>query len=593
MSHRSIAELFRSVTEANADRVAYQYKKEGTWADVTWAETRELVGRIGRSLLALDVAHGDRVGILSQTRLEWVLADFANANIGAVTVGIYPTLLADDCRYIIDHSDLEILFVENAEQLDKVLSVRDKLPKLRRIVLFDGAPGAESEAIGWDEFLALADGVGEDRLEARSAALEPDDVASIVYTSGTTGVPKGVMLTHGNLLFSCRSAIDCLEFGEDYCTLFFLPLAHVFARLIAYGMMVKAVRVAFAESVTTVAENLKEIRPHFIPSVPRVYEKVYDKIISGAESAGGIKLKLFQWAIGVGREESRLRQAGKPMPPLLKLRHAVADRLVLGKIKAALGGRIAWAASGAAPLNKTIAEFFDACGVTILEGIGMTENTSFSNVNRLGRCKFGTVGQPGEGIEQRIAEDGEVLFRGPNVMKGYFKDPEATAEVIDEEGWLHSGDIGEIDEEGYLTITDRKKDLIVTAGGKNVAPQRIERILRTSHYISQAVAYGDRRKFVTALITLPPDVIADWTVEQGITVDSPEALAAHPEVRKLIEAEIEERNRQLASFETVKRFHILPRDLSIESGELTPTLKIKRKVVYDKFRSELDALYDE
>jgi long-chain acyl-CoA synthetase len=281
------------------------------------------------------------------------------------------------------------------------------------------------------------------------------------------------------------------------------------------------------------------------------------------------------------------------MPALLKLQHALADRLVLHKIKAALGGRLVWAASGAAPLNKTIAEFFDACGVTILEGIGMTENTSFTNVNRLHRNKFGTVGQPGPGIEQKLAEDGEILFRGPNVMKGYFKDPEGTAEAIDPDGWLHSGDIGEIDEEGFLKITDRKKDLIITAGGKNVAPQRIERIMRTSHYISQAVAFGDRKKFISALITLDPDAMGEWAAENGMESAGIEAMAAKPEVHELIRREVDARNRELASFETVKKFHILPRDLTIEDGEMTPSLKIKRNVVTERYRDQIEALYEE
>jgi long-chain acyl-CoA synthetase len=593
MDHRSIPEMFQAITTANPEGIGYSSKKDGTWLETTWADCRAKVTEVGKSLIGLGVEHGKQVAILSQTRLEWVLCDLGTVTIGAVTVGIYPSTLAEDCSYVLDHSESEVIFVENAEQLEKILKVRGALPVLRHIVIYDGASDPSHDVLSWNDFLQRGSEVSDEQYGARGAAIQPDDTASIVYTSGTTGLPKGVMITHDNLLFSCDSALQCLEFSSNQCTLLFLPLAHVFARLIAYVSLISGITVAFAESFATVGENLKEIRPHFIPSVPRVYEKVYDKIITNAETAGGIKLKLFNWAVGVGMQESKLRQARRPLPAGLKLKHALANKLVLHKIQAALGGRLEWAVSGAAPLNTTIAEFFDACGVTILEGIGMTENTSFTSVNRLDNNRFGTVGLAGPGIEQRIAEDGEILYRGRNVMKGYFKDPEATAEAIDAEGWLHSGDIGEIDEDGFLKITDRKKDLIVTAGGKNVAPQRIERIMRTSHYISQVVAYGDKKKFVSALVTLDPEAMADWAAQNGMEQASIEQLSGHPEVVALIRDEVEERNGQLASFESVRKFHILPRDLTIEAGEMTPSLKIKRRVVVERYNTELEALYAE
>jgi long-chain acyl-CoA synthetase len=365
----------------------------------------------------------------------------------------------------------------------------------------------------------------------------------------------------------------------------------VFARLIVFLSMENTMTVAFAESIPKVAENLKEVRPHFLPSVPRIFEKIYDKITSGVEEAGGIKAKLFHWAVGVGREVSVLQQRAQPIPTFLKLKHTLATKLVLAKIQAAMGGRLVYALSGAAPLNQDIAEFFHACGILILEGIGMTENTSFSNVNRYDHNKFGTVGPPGPGVEMKLAEDGEVLFRGPNIMKGYFKSPEATTEAIDAEGWLHTGDIGEIDSDRFLKITDRKKDLIVTAGGKNVAPQRIERTLRTSHYIAHVVAIGDKRKYISALVTLDPETIPEWATQKGIEFNGVEDLASNPKVRELIESEIQARNDQLASFESVKKFRILPRDLSIENGELTPTMKVKRKFVLEKYTDVVDELY--
>ena len=591
MEYQSLYELFQSVSTTNADRPAFKKKQGGEWTEINWAETRDLVNRISRALIAVGTKKGDRVCILSGTRLEWVLCDYGTVCSGAVTVGIYPSNLPADCAYIVNHCDAELIFVENNELLAKIFEVRADLPNLRQIVTYDGQTDSANDVISWVDFLARADEIEDEHRELRGKEIQPDDLASLVYTSGTTGVPKGAMITHKNLIFTSWSAGQVLYLEPHFRTLLFLPLAHVFARMIVYCCLANGNLTAFAEDVTTVGDNLKEIKPHFIASVPRVYEKVYDKVLSGAEAAGGIKLKLFNFAIDTGIQVSRLQQARKSIPGVLGLKRAVADKLVLHKIRDALGGQLVWAVSGAAPLNPMIAEFFHACGVTIIEGLGMTENTSFTNVNRLDNNKFGTVGQLGPGIEQRIAKDGEVLFRGDNVMKGYFKDPEGTAETIDSDGWLFTGDIGEIDDEGFLKITDRKKDLIVTAGGKNVAPQRIERIMRTSHYVAQVLAYGDKRKYISALITLEPDNIQKWAVEHGLSTKSVAELAALPEVIRLIEGEVEERNRLLASFESIKRFHILPRDFSIEDGEMTPTLKIKRKVVTQKFQKELESLY--
>jgi long-chain acyl-CoA synthetase len=594
MEYRSIYQLFQEVTTSHADQLAYKSKRDGLWVDTSWAEHAAAVARVSRGLIALGVEHGDRVSILAQSRQKWVQCDIGTVNIGGVTVGIYPANLGVDCGYIINHSDSEVIFVDTAEQLQKILSIRAELPRLGRIVIFEGASDPANDVLSWEDFLRQGEKVPEEQYKKRGAAVGPDDLASIVYTSGTTGTPKGVMLTNGNLLFTTDSVCStAFSDREQYITLFFLPLAHVFARLIAYACMTRSHAIAFAENFNTVADNLKEIRPHFIPAVPRIYEKVYDKITSKVEAAGGLKPKLLNWAVAVGTEVGKRRRAHQAVPFALKMKHALADKLVLHKIRDAFGGRLQWAASGAAPLNKSIAEFFDACGVIILEGIGMTENTSFSHMNRLTANKYGTVGQLGEGIEHKLAKDGEVLLRGPNVMKGYFKDPEATAATIDENGWLHTGDIGEIDDEGFLKITDRKKDLIITAQGKNVAPQRVERIMRTSHYIGQVVAYGDKKKYLSALITLDPDNIKEWASKEGLDPNDLEALAANPKVRELIEKEVEDRNSELASFETIKKYHLLPHDFSIEAGEMTPSLKIKRKVVVDKYHEELEALYKE
>jgi len=591
MEHRSIHELFAHVARSRAGEVAYRYKSGGAWHDVTWSEHSATVRAVAKALVGLGVASGDRVCILGQSRLEWVQSDFGIMIAGGVSVGIYPANLAPDCGYVIGHSDASVIFVENDEQLEKVLAERPQTPKLRHIVRWDGPADPAAGVTGWKEFLELGDSVSDGAVEERAAAVGPDDLAALVYTSGTTGVPKGAMITHRNLLFASDSATRSLFLEPGYTTLLFLPLAHVFAKLIVFLCMQNGITVAFAESIPKVADNLKEVRPHFLASVPRIFEKVYDKVTSGVEEAGGLKKRMFHWALGVGQEVSALGQRKQPVPGLLRLEHAVATKLVFRKIQAALGGRLVYAISGAAPLNKEIGEFFHACGVLILEGLGMTENTSFTNVNRFDHNKFGTVGPAGPGVEMKLAEDGEILFRGPNVMKGYFKNPAATAETVDPDGWLHTGDIGEIDADGFLRITDRKKDLIVTAGGKNVAPQRIERILRTSHYISQAVAIGDKRKFIGALVTLDPESVPAWARARGIAFASVAELASHPQVVELIESEVRDRNQQLASFESVKKLRILPRDLSIEQGELTPTLKIKRKVVLEKYRDLVEEMY--
>jgi len=591
MDHQSIYQLFQEVTTVNGSKLAFQHKRGGHWFDVTWTEARESVTRVSKALIALGVSKGDRVCILSGTRLEWSLGDYGTVGCGAVTVGIYHSLLASDCAYIINHSDAEIIFLEDAGQLDKVMEIRADLPKVRQIVIFDGSSDAANKVLGWEDFLDKGADISDEQAAQRGEDVGPDDLASIVYTSGTTGVPKGAMITNENLLFASQSVIDSVYLMPHFKTLMFLPLAHVFARLIAYTCLRYPAPMAFAEDFTTVPQNLREIRPHFMASVPRLYEKAQDKILAGVEEAGGIKKVLFNWAVGVGRRVSERQLSKQPVTGVLAIQHKLAHKLVLHKISDALGGRLEWAVSGAAPLNGAIGEFFHACGVNIVEGYGMTENTSFSHVNRHDHNRFGTVGQPGPGIEALIADDGEVLTRGKNTMKGYFKNEEATAETIDSEGWLHTGDIGEIDEEGFLRITDRKKDLIITAGGKNVAPQRIEQIMRTSPFIEQVVAIGDRKKFIAALVTLNPDAVQAWAVEKGLGDKDAEALASEPEVRELIEAEVEERNKQLASFESIKTFHILPRDFTIEDGELTPTMKVKRKVVRDKYKAEIDALY--
>jgi long-chain acyl-CoA synthetase len=591
MTIQSVPQLLAQRIEATPDGTAFMRKQGQSWQDISWHQYGELVSRVSSSLLALDLKAGTRVCILSETRLEWVTCDSAIMNCGCVTVGVYPSNLPPECAFVINHSDTEVLFLENETQLNKIREIRNELPTVRKIIIFDGPTDATAGILSWNDFLALGETVTDTAVQARRDAIRPDDLASLVYTSGTTGTSKGVMLSHRNLVFTSESTRKALPMEPGWVTLLFLPLAHVFARLFALVSMDVGATVAFAEDAESVPKNMQEVRPHFFAAVPRVYEKFQAKVLAKITAGSILKRALFNRALQIGRQVSEYQQQGTEVPGILRMRHRLYDALVLSKIRDALGGRVVFAISGAAPLNQEIAEFHQACGITILEGIGMTENTSFSNVNRIDANKFGTVGPTGEGIEMRLASDGEVMFRGDNVMLGYYKDPTATANALRDDGWLLSGDIGEIDEDGYLKITDRKKDLIVTAGGKNIAPQRIERIIRTSPFIANILAYGDKRKYVSALITLDAETISEWAVQKGLGVLGLPELAAHPRVHELIRSELDARNEQLASFESVKKFHLLPHDFTIEAGELTPTLKLKRKVVIEKYWDALEALY--
>ncbi len=593
MLEKSIFELFKNVCEKNKDKVAYRYKDGTEWKPVTWGEHQETCKKISKSLMALGIGKDDKVNILSWTRLEWIQVDIATVSIGAVTVGIYHSSLPDDCAYIINHSDAVVLIVENQDQMDKISQVRNNLPHLKHIVIIDGEPSSAKGVMTWQEFISKGMNVTDDEFLVRTAEIRPRDVASLVYTSGTTGIPRGAMITHENLVFTSWSALQSILVQPHFETLLFLPLPHVFARIIVYVCMRATVTVNIGESMDKTGDNLKEVKPHFFATSPRLYERAYVRITSNLQDAGGIKYKLFKWALRVGYAGSRSQQQKRPVAGLLAFKHKLANKLVFSKIQALLGGNLVYAVSGAAPLNKALAEFFHACGILILEGLGMTENTSFTNINRYDNYKFGTVGSLGPEIEQKIAPDGEVLFRGKNVMLGYYKNPEETAETIDKDGWLYTEDIGEIDADGFLRITDRKKDIIITSGGKNVAPQRVENIMQTSRYIGQVVVYGDRKKYLTGVVTLDQDQIKEWAVKHGIQFSSWEELCKHPKVVELINKEVQEKNKSLSSFETLKKVLIAPNEFSVKSGEQTSSLKIKRKVVTEKYMAQLEALYED
>jgi long-chain acyl-CoA synthetase len=589
----SVHAMLQATAERHRDRAAYRTIVDpvsGRTESVSWGEFDAEVRRVARSLIQLGVEPDDKVCILSYSCYRWALVDVAVQSIGSCTVGIYQSLLPNDCRYIIDHCDAVLVFAQDAAQLEKLRQIRAEIPRIRRVVVFEGEPADDGWVMSFERFLELGTGVEDAAVTARIAGVTPETPAAIVYTSGTTGMPKGAVLTHDNITFTAESVLSSVEIRDgDECMLF-LPLAHIFARTCLFTALIAGSRLTFARSLDTLAEDFRIARPHWFPSVPRVYEKVYSRIVSGAEAKGGLALAIFRWACRVGDRVSDCLLARRPIPAQLGLQYKLATKLVFGKVHAALGGRVRWCISGGAPLNPVIGKFFHAAGVLILEGIGMTENTSYTNVNRVDNYRFGWVGLPGPGIEQRIGDDGEVMYRGRNVMREYYKMPEETAETLTADGWQHTGDLGEIDEVGFLRITGRKKDLIITAGGKNIAPFAIEGLLATSKYISQVCVVGDRRKYLTALVSVDQANVEDWAREQGIQLASPAELASSARVVDLVRREIEEKNRELASFETIKDFRIVE-EFTIENGLLTPTMKVKRAQAIARYADLVEEMY--
>jgi long-chain acyl-CoA synthetase len=545
---------------------AYLTERDGSWEEMSWTEAADAVDEIANGLLSLGVGKGDAFGILGRTKLEWVLFDYALGSIGAVGAGIYPSLPPKDCAYVLDHSDAVGVFIEDDEQRAKIEAERENLPKLSHVLDYAGLDDLRARG---REHASANPGALE---QARSAVGE-EDVFTYIYTSGTTGPPKACMITNRNYYSMVGAVDDVPEFiGPDDLILLYLPLAHNFGRCLHLLAGYVGCSIAFCPDPTQVGEFAVQVKPTVLPSVPRVFEKVHTAVQTSFDEATGLKRKLIDWALRVGKRVSELKQAGEPVPTGLAVQHRLADRFVYAKVKAKLGGRLRLPISGGAPLAKEIAEFFHTIDILIIEGYGQTECTTASNVNMPTRFRFGTVGPAIPGIEVRTAEDGEVLVRGPNLFAGYYKDEGATRAVVDDDGWLRTGDVGVI-EDGFLTITDRKKDIIVTAGGKNVSPQNIENELKASKYVSQALVIGDRRPFLTALITLD------------------EAAQGLSNPQRLIQEVVDEVNRDKASFEQVKRFAIPPRDFTAEDDEVTPTLKLKRKVVAEHFADEIEALY--
>ena len=560
MDRRTAPELWRDAVRDAPDAPAYLEEGTDGWTPLSWEEAAKRIDDLARGLLARGVRHGDRVAVLSRTRLEWILLDWAVMSIGAVVVGLYPTSSAKECEYILGHCEAVLAFTEDEEQTHKLVSIRGALPALREVIPFDWLEKLESD--------------GRLARHLQPAPVEEDDLATLIYTSGTTGPPKGCMLTHRNLVVAATRAVKGVQEPGDV-VLLFLPLAHSYGRLAHQAGSHRGATIAFVADVARVPEALAAVRPMVLPAVPRVYEKVHANTLGEIERAGGMQRRIGLWALGVGSRASRARREGGGVPRRLALQERLAERLVFAKVRERLGGRLRLGVSGAAPLGTDVMEFFHALGVPVIEGYGLTETASSATVNEPGDFRIGTVGRPVDGAEVRLADDGEILVRSDAVFAGYYKEPEATAEALTDDGWLRTGDVGEIDSEGFVRITDRKKDLIITAGGKNIAPQNLENALKSSRFVSQAIVVGDRRPYVTALLTL----------------DEAEVAGSGRDPQQLAQELVDEVNRDRTRVEQIKRFVILPRDFSQEEGEVTPTLKLRRRIIHEHFADEIEGLY--
>jgi len=569
-------------------------KTEGRYVPISTAEFYDRIRFIALGLRDLGLASGDRLVILSENRPEWVLTDFANLGLGGVTVPIYPNLMPEQIRYIIDDSEAKIVICSTPAQRAKVEAVRASLPKVTHFISFEATmdPGViPLEAVM--ERGRRMDAADPSAFEKAAAAVRPEDLASIIYTSGTTGVPKGVMLTHANFFSNVRALDAVTDFHTGDTILSFLPLSHVLERMTTFSFLYKGATLAFAESIDTVAQNLLEVRPSIMVSVPRLFEKLYTKIMDSVLAGSALKRKIFFWALRGGIEASRkAQQRTAALFPRKSLRLRIAQKIVFSKILEKTGGRVKFFVSGGAPLSRDIAEFFHAIGLVILEGYGLTETAPVVACNTFTKLRFGTVGPVVPGVEVRIAADGEILVRGANVMRGYYRKESETAEAL-AGGWFHTGDIGHLDTEEFLVITDRKKDLIVTAGGKNVAPQPIENLLKQNPYIAQAVVVGARRKFISALIVPDFDKLGHYARQKGFGGLSPRDLIVREDIREFLMTEIDRGTPGLASYEKIKKIILLDRDFELEQGELTPTLKVKRNKVEEKYKDLIDGLYKE
>ena len=593
MEIRTLNDIY-AVTSEKERAAALKSKKGDRWVDVSSAELRDTVRWFSTGLRCLGVKTGDRVAILSENRPEWAMADFAILCLGAVSVPIYPTLLGWQIEYILNDSGSVAVITSTDEQLNKVLEIRAHCPSVHNIIACDPVASMPPGVRSFESIVTL--GRDEEKQHGRAkfdelrAKAQPSDLATLVYTSGTTGNPKGAMLTHGNITSNVMATLSVLPINDGVTTLSILPLSHILERTADYAYFVKGCTIAYAENVNKVADNLQEIKPHVFAAVPRLFEKMRSRIMDTVATAPAARRKIFMWALGIAEKRLDYLINNRPLPLLLGIQSKIADKLVFSKILARLGGRVTFVLSGGAPLSAELAAFFVGAGLDILEGYGLTETSPVIAVNTPTKRRLGAVGPIIPGVEVKIAEDGEILTRGPHVMKGYWNNPEATAQAIDKDGWFHTGDIGDVTD-GFLRITDRKKDIIINAYGKNIAPQPLEGLLKSSPYIGTPVLIGDRRKYLAALIVPNFDKLERDATAMGVVWKDREQLVADEKVKQIFQTEIDRFNKNLDRQEKIRRFSLLPRDFTIDDDEITPSLKVKRKVIDKKYKSLIDEMY--
>jgi len=590
----SVARMFCDRVAATPDTEAYRFPRDGGWESVTWAEADEIVRPLAAGLLALGIGHEDRVAIASSTRVEWLYADLAVTCAGAATTTVYPTTGAEDVAYILSDSGSRVVFAEDDAQVAKLRSQREQLPDLIRVVTFDGEPDGEW-VLGLDDLRAIGEKHLADHptaVDDAVASVRAGDLATLIYTSGTTGRPKGVELPHSCWTYIGAGAASLDILSEDDLQYLWLPLSHSFGKMLEAVQLQIGFPTAVDGRLDKIVENLAVVRPTFMAGPPRIFEKVHSKIVQTVEEEGGVRSTLFRWAFDVGDRVGRARLEGRSPGPAVRVQHALADRLVLSRIRDRLGGRIRFMLSGSAALSEDVASWFHAAGLLVIEGYGLTETSAGTSIVRLTDPVFGRVGPPITGTEVRLGSDGEIFVRGPSVMRGYHNRPDETAEVLSEDGWFATGDVGEIDPQGRLRITDRKKDLVKTSGGKYIAPQATEVMFKAvCPLASQMVVHADGRNYATALVALDPEALAQWGRAHDLAGLDYAGLTQHPAVRAYVQECVDRVNARLNRWETIKDFRILERDLSVEAGELTPSMKVKRKVVETTYRPLLDAMY--
>lgn len=598
MSYSTISQMFDYATNQNLTKALYYYKKGENWVGLTGLDIRNTVTDIAFALRSLGMQSGSNAAILSNNSPQWAMSDYGIICSGSASVSIYPTLIPSQIEYILNDSKSSLIFIENQEQYEKIKAIWSNCPSLKTIVLLDNSDTENIENVyTLNDLLDMGSEYSKSvdlSFDSLLNTAKPSDLLTLIYTSGTTGNPKGVMLSHENLIANMEGIGKLIDFETDDVFLSFLPLSHVFERMGGhFTAFSRACTVYYAEGIEQVPANLQEAKPTVVLSVPRLYEKMHARIIEGLKTAPSARQKIFWWAIDVGRNYSMLSIAGEKIPFTLNLKHKIADKLVYSKVRLRMGGRLKFFVSGGAPLSQEIGEFFAAAGITILEGYGLTETSPVLSSNSPEAIRYGSVGKPLFNVEIKIAPDGEIIAKGPSIMKGYYNNDEATKEAIDNDGWFHTGDIGEFDGDGFLKITDRKKNILVTSAGKNVAPAPMENAMVASPYIEQVVVIGDKRNFISALIVPAFEAVESYLLEKNIEGLSAAAIVEHSDVVSLLNDEVNDAMQNFANYERVKKFTLLPRLLTLEKGELTPTLKVVRRVVLSNFEEYVDSMYSD